>query len=150
MSGLLVALFLMLVRTFVYFLKGRPQFLLPMSYDILTNTLKPTGSGTILEAMRYQAPLIMVPNPTLMDNHQAELAEECEQQGWGIAGKLGYVSAHLSNLPFHFQAAVANSPPPPATYPHPSNARRILSTKVGSTTWPLTRSGASPCRSRSA
>jgi len=49
------------------------------------------GSGTILEALRYQAPLVVVPNPTLMDNHQAELAEECEQQNWGIYGKLGYI-----------------------------------------------------------
>jgi len=47
------------------------------------------GSGTILEVMRYQAPLIVVPNPTLMDNHQAELAEECEAQNWAVYGKLG-------------------------------------------------------------
>ncbi|KAK3316719.1 hypothetical protein B0H66DRAFT_604995 [Apodospora peruviana] len=46
-------------------------------------------SGTILEAIRYGAPVVVVPNPTLMDNHQAELAEECERQNWAIYGKLG-------------------------------------------------------------
>ena len=47
------------------------------------------GSGTILEVLRYQLSLIVVPNPTLMDNHQKELAEDCEQEGWAIYGKLG-------------------------------------------------------------
>jgi len=39
--------------------------------------------------MRYSAPLVVVPNPALMNNHQAELAEECETQRWAIYGKLG-------------------------------------------------------------
>ncbi|KAM7199365.1 hypothetical protein V8F20_005760 [Naviculisporaceae sp. PSN 640] len=50
------------------------------------------GSGTILEAKRYDAPLIVVPNPTLMNNHQEELAEECENIGWAIHGKLGHLA----------------------------------------------------------
>jgi beta-1,4-N-acetylglucosaminyltransferase len=41
--------------------------------------------------MRYSAPLVVVPNPTLMNNHQAELAEECEKQRWAVHGKLGWV-----------------------------------------------------------
>ncbi len=48
-----------------------------------------TGSGTILEANRCQVPLIAVPNPTLMDNHQEELAVRCDRQNWAVHGKLG-------------------------------------------------------------
>ncbi|KAK4665560.1 N-acetylglucosaminyldiphosphodolichol N-acetylglucosaminyltransferase catalytic subunit alg13 [Podospora pseudopauciseta] len=46
------------------------------------------GAGTILEVRRYGAPLIVVPNPTLMDNHQLELAVEVQRQGWAVHGKV--------------------------------------------------------------
>ncbi|KAK0733273.1 glycosyltransferase family 28 C-terminal domain-containing protein [Lasiosphaeria miniovina] len=54
------------------------------------------GSGTILEVKRTQAPLIAVPNPTLMDNHQDELADVIEPQGWGIWGNLGQLTNALA------------------------------------------------------
>ena len=47
-----------------------------------------TGSGSILEALRVGVPFIMVPNPSLLDNHQTELAIEIENQGYGIHGDL--------------------------------------------------------------
>ncbi|KAA8571490.1 hypothetical protein MFRU_026g00990 [Monilinia fructicola] len=40
------------------------------------------GSGTILDALRIDVPLIVVPNTSLLDNHQAELADELERQGY--------------------------------------------------------------------
>ncbi|KAI5837953.1 glycosyl transferase [Morchella snyderi] len=44
------------------------------------------GSGSILDALRYQKILIVVPNESLMDNHQKELSEELERQGYLIEG----------------------------------------------------------------
>ncbi|KAM3425005.1 UDP-N-acetylglucosamine transferase subunit ALG13 [Cercospora zeina] len=38
------------------------------------------GSGTILDALRIQVPLVVVPNEALLDNHQVELAEALAQQ----------------------------------------------------------------------
>ncbi|KAK6530927.1 N-acetylglucosaminyldiphosphodolichol N-acetylglucosaminyltransferase catalytic subunit alg13 [Arthrobotrys megalospora] len=46
------------------------------------------GSGTILDALRYQRAIIVVPNESLMDNHQAELANEMSKQKYVIRGKL--------------------------------------------------------------
>jgi UDP-N-acetylglucosamine transferase subunit ALG13 len=46
------------------------------------------GTGTILEAMRVDVPLIVVPNPKLLHNHQLDLAVELEKQGYLIHGTL--------------------------------------------------------------
>ncbi|KAG9242699.1 hypothetical protein BJ878DRAFT_544005 [Calycina marina] len=40
------------------------------------------GSGTILDALRVDLPLIVVPNLSLLDNHQQELANEMHRQGY--------------------------------------------------------------------
>lgn len=40
------------------------------------------GAGTILDVMRMGVPLIVVPNPRLLDNHQEELARELVRQGY--------------------------------------------------------------------
>ena len=46
------------------------------------------GSGTILEALRIDVPLIVVPNTTLMHNHQLEVAEVLEEYGYVVHGCL--------------------------------------------------------------
>lgn len=46
------------------------------------------GSGSILAALRIAVPLIVVPNPSLLDNHQVELAEELAAQGYVVHGHL--------------------------------------------------------------
>lgn len=40
-----------------------------------------TGAGTIIETLRLHKPLIVVINSRLMDNHQADIAEELSRKG---------------------------------------------------------------------
>ncbi|KAF9882375.1 hypothetical protein CkaCkLH20_00411 [Colletotrichum karsti] len=56
------------------------------------------GTGTILDGMRVNVPLVVVPNPTLKDNHQVELADEIQRQCYGIWGKLGDIPWALEQL----------------------------------------------------
>ena len=53
------------------------------------------GSGTILAALRYQIPLIVVPNTALLDNHQEELAVAMENSNYLIRGDVKYVLGTL-------------------------------------------------------
>lgn len=56
------------------------------------------GSGTILDALRIGAPLIVVPNTELLDNHQVELAEVLADQGYLVHGKLDNLSAAVQEI----------------------------------------------------
>ena len=40
------------------------------------------GSGSILSGLRLGKPMIVVPNTKLMDNHQVELAEVLQREGY--------------------------------------------------------------------
>ncbi|CAD6590888.1 MAG: N-acetylglucosaminyldiphosphodolichol N-acetylglucosaminyltransferase catalytic subunit alg13 [Alectoria sarmentosa] len=75
------------------------------------------GSGSILDALRIAVPIIVVPNPDLLDNHQNELAEELATQGYVVHG-------HLNDLP----AAVRQS-------------ERLRETQI---TWPPAETGEDP------
>ncbi|KAL9053726.1 MAG: hypothetical protein Q9162_004600 [Coniocarpon cinnabarinum] len=46
------------------------------------------GTGTILEGLRISIPMIVVPNPKLLDNHQEELAEEMGRMGYVVDCRL--------------------------------------------------------------
>jgi UDP-N-acetylglucosamine transferase subunit ALG13 len=47
------------------------------------------GTGTVGEVLSVGAALIVVANPTLMDNHQLELAETLEEENRAVQGHLG-------------------------------------------------------------
>tara|TARA_B110000093_G_C12923011_1_gene389977 strand:- start:492 stop:1004 length:513 start_codon:yes stop_codon:yes gene_type:complete len=42
------------------------------------------GVGTVMETLQAMRPIIVVPNPFLMDNHQCELAETLAIQGYVV------------------------------------------------------------------
>ncbi|KAL8642210.1 MAG: hypothetical protein Q9228_001086 [Teloschistes exilis] len=54
------------------------------------------GSGSILDALRIEVPLIVVPNSSLLHNHQVELAEELARQGYVIHGRLDDLAVALT------------------------------------------------------
>ncbi|KAI0331130.1 glycosyl transferase [Cubamyces sp. BRFM 1775] len=61
-------------------------------YDQANLIISHAGSGTIIDVLRLGKPLIVVPNPTLLDNHQEELAD-------ALAG-LGHLrSSTVADLP---------------------------------------------------
>ncbi|KAK0708383.1 hypothetical protein B0H67DRAFT_496124 [Lasiosphaeris hirsuta] len=88
------------------------------------------GSGTILEVLRVSVPHVVIPNPTLMDNHQAELAEECEHQKWAIYGKLGHiieaVNKAMAAVETGTEACTAPTPYTPPPFPVPEAERTTL------------------------
>lgn len=45
------------------------------------------GSGSIFEALTSGKALVVVPNPLLMDNHQAELGDHLAAQGVLVGGR---------------------------------------------------------------
>ncbi|THH18496.1 hypothetical protein EW146_g2504 [Bondarzewia mesenterica] len=53
------------------------------------------GSGTILDVLRKGKPLIIVPNPTLLDNHQEELADALSALGHLKASTVSNLSQTL-------------------------------------------------------
>ena len=65
---------------------GAVYFVLHLS--VFANGLSYIGSGSILAALRISVPLIVVPNPALLDNHQEELAEVLAAQGYVVHGRL--------------------------------------------------------------
>ncbi|KIJ16891.1 glycosyltransferase family 1 protein [Paxillus involutus ATCC 200175] len=81
------------------------------------------GSGTILDVLRSGKPLIVVPNATLLDNHQEELASKLADLG------------HLRATSTHELAATIASFDPGTLIPFPSfdgsKFRRLVDEEMG-------------------
>ncbi|KAK2465789.1 hypothetical protein APHAL10511_002333 [Amanita phalloides] len=63
----------------IHLWKYKPSILAEMENADLV--ISHAGSGTVLEALRMHKALIVVPNTTLLDNHQIEVARALEAQG---------------------------------------------------------------------
>ncbi|ESK96878.1 glycosyltransferase family 1 protein [Moniliophthora roreri MCA 2997] len=51
-------------------------------YERADLVISHAGSGTILDVLRLKRPLIVVPNSTLLDDHQQELATALQEMGY--------------------------------------------------------------------
>ncbi|KAH9864449.1 hypothetical protein J1614_010383 [Plenodomus biglobosus] len=68
------------------------------------------GSGTILAALRYQIPLVVVPNTELLDNHQEELAVAMERQNYLVKGDVKNLTPALIKSE-EFRVKMSQFPP---------------------------------------
>lgn len=68
------------------------------------------GSGTILAALRYQIPLVVVPNTELLDNHQEELAVAMERQNYLVKGDVENLTPALIKSE-EFRVKMSQFPP---------------------------------------
>ena len=59
------------------------------------------GSGSIFETLRLCRPLVVVPNPALMDNHQVELATKVCAALCAWRGSVCYNCVHLYALHYY-------------------------------------------------
>jgi beta-1,4-N-acetylglucosaminyltransferase len=46
------------------------------------------GTGSVLDAIRIGVPVIVVPNTTLLDNHQLEFAEQMAKMQYAVHGDI--------------------------------------------------------------
>ncbi|KAF8162894.1 glycosyltransferase family 1 protein [Crassisporium funariophilum] len=63
----------------IEFWKFKPS--LQEEYEKADLVISHAGSGTILDVLRMGKPMIVVPNPTLLDNHQEELSSALKELG---------------------------------------------------------------------
>ncbi|TID16472.1 glycosyltransferase family 1 protein [Venturia nashicola] len=54
------------------------------------------GTGSVLDALRLAVPVIVVPNPELLDNHQEQFAEVMEKMEYAVHGSLDNLPAALT------------------------------------------------------
>jgi len=70
-------------------------------YKVADLIISHAGSGTILEVLRVPKPLIAVPNPSLLHNHQEELALALQSRNYLIASTIAELTNAIHNLSLH-------------------------------------------------
>ncbi|KAK4239925.1 glycosyltransferase [Achaetomium macrosporum] len=77
------------------------------------------GTGTVGEVLAVGAPLIVVANPTLMDNHQLELARSLEEQNQAIHGHIGTLAFAIQRMAVRISEGTLDALPPYSPPPFP-------------------------------
>jgi beta-1,4-N-acetylglucosaminyltransferase len=86
------------------------------------------GTGTVGEVLGIGAPLVVVANPTLMDNHQLELAETLEAQNLVVHGRIGSLTTAIHRIAERVSQGRLDVLPPysPPSFPVPAADRVTL------------------------
>ncbi|KAH6617299.1 hypothetical protein F5144DRAFT_660337 [Chaetomium tenue] len=86
------------------------------------------GTGTVGEVLGIGAPLVVVANPTLMDNHQLELAETLEAQNLVVHGHIGSLATAIHRVAERINQGRLDVLPPycPPSFPVPAAERVTL------------------------
>ncbi|KAH8117375.1 glycosyl transferase [Phellopilus nigrolimitatus] len=92
-------------------------------YDAAQMVISHAGSGTILDVLRLGKPLIVMPNPTLLDNHQMDLASELDRLGYLRASTPKTLAIDIESFETHNL-----QPFPPMD---PSRFRNLLDEEMG-------------------
>lgn len=67
-------------------------------YDAADLVIGHAGSGTILDVLRRGKPLIIVPNPTLLDNHQEDMAHAMGALNYAKVSTVSGLSQSIADL----------------------------------------------------
>ncbi|KAI0273555.1 glycosyltransferase family 1 protein [Gloeopeniophorella convolvens] len=67
-------------------------------YDAADLVIGHAGSGTILDVLRRSKPLVIVPNPTLLDNHQEDMAYAMEELGHAKTSTVNDLARTIAEL----------------------------------------------------
>ncbi|KAH9966594.1 glycosyltransferase 28 [Russula dissimulans] len=67
-------------------------------YDAADLVIGHAGSGTVLDVLRRGKPLIIVPNPTLLDNHQEDMAHAMEVLGHAKVSTVNALAQTIMDL----------------------------------------------------
>ncbi|KAL2862853.1 N-acetylglucosaminyldiphosphodolichol N-acetylglucosaminyltransferase catalytic subunit ALG13 [Aspergillus lucknowensis] len=89
------------------------------------------GSGSILAALRFGVPLVVVPNPTLQDNHQEELADVLQQEGYTVWSNYREVPSALDRAETLRTRMLTWPPVYGAHRKQPKNLEGVISEEMG-------------------
>lgn len=105
--------------------------ILPTAYSLILTVVYQLGSGTILDALRTQVPLIVVPNEDLLDNHQLELAEALAEQEYVVHGRLRGLVQALGEAE-QLRVRTRTWPPPNSGYMRqPKTLKSVIDDEMG-------------------
>ena len=89
------------------------------------------GSGTVLDALRISIPLIVVPNASLLDNHQVELAEALAEQEYVVHGRLDDLAGALQEAEDLRKRTKAWPPPNSGVHRQARGLKGVMDEEMG-------------------